>query len=121
MFTKVFLAGVRREALRKRVWYKALDSLERGILSIASKIIDSVRSMILDHQIVKIIAKLKSANKCDFIKHFERYGMERGRIIQSQAYSFGYVNASGLLKDIGFIKYLAFLDYHQPMGWRIHL
>jgi hypothetical protein len=30
MFTKVFLAGVRREALRKRVWYKALDSLERG-------------------------------------------------------------------------------------------
>jgi hypothetical protein len=120
MFTKGFLSEVRRNALRKRVWYKALDSLERGILSIAAKIIDSVKSDMLNFQLVKIMAKLKEASKCGFVKHFEQYGMERMRIIKSQAKLFGYNGASELLKDNGFIKYLAFLDYNQPIGWRIY-
>jgi hypothetical protein len=120
MFTKGFLAEVRRNALRRRVWYKALDSVERGILSIAAKIIDSVKSDVLNFQIVKIIAKLRDASKSNFVKLFEQHGMERGRIIQSQAYIFGYNGASELLKDNGFIKYLTFLDYHQPIGWRIY-
>jgi len=120
MFTKGFLSKVKSDALRKRVWYKALDVVERGILSIAAKIIDSVKSDVLSFQLVKIIAKLRDACKSDFVRYFEQHGMKRGRTIQSQAYSFGYNSASNLLKDKGFIKYLIFLDYHQPIGWRIY-
>ena len=120
MFTKGFLSEVRRNALRKRVWYRALDSVERGILSISAKIIDTVKSDVLNYQLVRIIAKLRDAFKSGFVRHFERFGLERVRVIQGQAYSFGYGGAKELSRDMGFIKYLVFLDYNQPIGWRIY-
>jgi hypothetical protein len=46
--------------------------------------------------------------------------MERMKIIQAQAIEFGYKGAEQLSKDLGFIKYLMFLDYNQPIGWRIY-
>ena len=33
---------------------------------------------------------------------------------------FGYKQVDELLRDLGFVRYLAFLDYNQPIGWRIH-
>ena len=118
MFTKEFLSGVRRMALRRRVFFKALDGVERGILSISAKIIDSVKSGVLMIQLVKIISKLRDACKSDFVRHLERYGMERVRVVQSQAAGFGYRGADKLIGDFGFVRYLVFLDFNQPLGWR---
>jgi hypothetical protein len=120
MFTKGFLIEVRRNALRKRVWFRALDSVERGILSISAEIIDEVKSEVLNTQLVKIIAKLRDVLKSGFVRHLERYGMERMRVIQSQAYSFGYCGVKELSRDINFVRYLVFLDYNQPVGWKIY-
>lgn len=120
MFTKDFLSLVRRTALRRRVWYKALDSLERGILTISAQVIDDVKSSVLNIQLVRIIAKLREACKSGFVKHLERYGVERVRVIQEIALKFGYHAAAGLSRDMEFIRYLMFLDYNQPIGWRIN-
>jgi len=58
MFTSSFLSDMRRKALRKGVWYKALDALERGILSLTSRVIERVESAVLGVELVKIISKL---------------------------------------------------------------
>jgi hypothetical protein len=120
MFTKDFLFDVRRLALRKRVWFSSLDNVERGILSIAAKVINTVKSSVLNFQLAKIIAKLRDACNGGFIKHLERFGMDRLRVIQAQAVKFGYLAANELTKDLDFINYLMFLDYNQPTGWRIY-
>ena len=120
MFTKEFLSDVRRLALRRKVWYSALDSLERGILSISARIIDDVKSSVLNVQLVKIIAKLKNACKSGFMRHLEGFGMRRARAIRDQAAAFGYKGLNELVRDLGFARYVAFLDYNQPIGWRIH-
>ncbi|MGD0804213.1 MAG: hypothetical protein ABSA11_09090 [Candidatus Bathyarchaeia archaeon] len=120
MFTGEFLSGVRRQALRRRVWYSALDGLERGILSISARIIDDVKSSLLNVQLVRIIAKLRDACKSGFVRHLERYGVERVRVVQGEAFRLGYLGAGVLSKDLGFIRYLMFLDYNQPIGWRIY-
>ncbi|MGD0803106.1 MAG: hypothetical protein ABSA11_03435 [Candidatus Bathyarchaeia archaeon] len=120
MFTGEFLSGVRRQALRRRVWYSALDGLERGILSISARIIDDVKSTVLNVQLVRIIAKLRDACKSGFVRHLERYGVERVRVVQREAVSLGYRGAEALSGDLGFIRYLMFLDYNQPVGWRIY-
>ena len=119
MFTKEFLREVRLKAIRKRVWFSALDSLERGILYITSNIIDNVKDTLLNTQLVRIIVKLKDAFKSRFVKHFEEFGVQRVRAIQVYAYSFGYRGAKDLSKDLDFIRYLTFLDFYQPIGWRI--
>jgi hypothetical protein len=118
MFTKSSLLEARRSALRRRIWFSALDNTERGILSISSKIIDTVKSDILNSLLVKIILKLKNALEIGFIRYFENFGLKRMRIIQGQAYLFGYIHAGELSRDVGFVEYLAFLDYNQPTGWR---
>ena len=42
MFTSSFLDGVRRRAVRGRAWFRALDGLRRGILSLSAWVLDSV-------------------------------------------------------------------------------
>ncbi len=117
MFTREILVEVRRRALRRGVWYRALDGVERGILSLASQILDTVRSSMLSIQLVKIIAKIRDVCKSGFIKHLERFGMARVRVIQAQAFSFGYEGAKTLSSDFDFVRYLIFLDFNQPIGW----
>jgi len=120
LFTREFLSEVRRQALRRRVWYSALDGLERGILTISAKLIDGVKSTLLNVHIVKIIAKLRDACKSGFVRHLERFGVERVRVVQAEAAKLGYRGAGALSGDLGFIRYLMFLDYNQPIGWRIY-
>ncbi len=116
MFTGDFLADVRRRAFRGRVWYSALDSLERGILTLASRVVDEVRNTLLNVELVKIIAKLRDAAKSRFVRHVETFGIHRVREVRDQAYAWGDV-AGGAWVDMGFARYLAFLDFNQPRGW----
>jgi hypothetical protein len=120
LFTREFLSEVRRQALRRRIWYSALDGLERGILWISARVVDGVKSSLLNVQLVNIIAKLRDACKSGFVRHLERYGVERVRVVQAEAFRLGYLGAGVLSRDLGFIRYLMFLDYNQPIGWRIY-
>lgn len=117
MFTRSFLAEVRRTALRRRVWYSALDGLERGILTLAGRVVDEVRNTALNVELVKIIAKLRDAAKSGFVRHVETFGVRRVREVRDQAASLGSVFAGMWARDIEFVRYLAFLDYNQPRGW----
>ena len=117
MFTRGFLAGVRRKALRGRVWYSALDSVERGILGLASRIVDRVESRVLGVMLVKIIAKLRDALKSPFVKRMETYGVDMAGKVAEQAVEWGYGEARGWAWGMGFARYLTVLDFYRPSGW----
>jgi len=117
MFTRDFLAGVRRKALRRKVWYSALDRVERGILSLTSRIVDRVESRVLGVELVKIIAKLKEALKSPFVKRMETYGMDMAGKIAEQAVEWGDGEARGWAMNLGVFRYLTFLDFNKPSGW----
>jgi hypothetical protein len=120
MFTKRFLLEVRQKALRRGIWFKSLDNLERGILLLSSKVLDSVKNGLLSLQITKIVTKITNACKSVFQKRCEQYGLERVRVIQIQAKILGYKLADSLCKNLEFINYLMFIDYYQPKGLRIY-
>jgi len=117
MFTRGFLAGVRRKALRRRVWYSALDRVERGILSLTSRIVDRVESRVLGVMLVKIIVKLKEALKSPFVKRMETYGVDMAGKLAEQAVEWGYGDVRGWVMDMGFSGYLTLLDFNKPSGW----
>jgi hypothetical protein len=118
MFNKAFLSYIRRKAFRRGVWFSSLDDVERGILSISLKVLDSVKSSLLNFQLVIIVEKLRDACRGESIKRLEWLGIERVKAIQAQALSFGYKGSEKLGGDIGFIRYVIFLDCYQPIGWR---
>jgi hypothetical protein len=117
MFTSSFLTEVRRKALRRGVWYGALDRVERGILSLAAQVVERVESVVLGVELVKIIGKLNEAMRSGFVRHMRSFGVMRAREIRNQAVCFGYGGARWWLWDQGFVRYLTVIDYCQPAGW----
>ena len=117
MFTRDFLTGVRRKALRRKVWYSALDRVERGILSLASQIVDRVESKVLGVMLVKIMAKLRDAMKSEFVRLVEGYGVEAAKKLSVQASEWGNIFAYAWSYDLGFARYLALLNFNRPSGW----
>ena len=117
MFTRSFLKAVKRKALRRGVWYSALDSVDRGILFLTSQVVDEVRGIELGRMIVKMLAKLKKASRSRFVRRMESYGLERAGEIADQATSFGYEEAKGWAYDFDFVRYVTLLVVNTPSGW----
>ncbi len=115
MFTREFLAEVRRRALRRGQWMRVLDHVERGIICLAGRCVDTVMNATLGRVIVGILVKLRDASRSAFARHFESFGWSRAAEIKEQLIKFGYALTDWLGE--GFARYLAFLDYNQPIGW----
>ena len=119
MFTSSFLLDVRRRALRRGVWYRALDRVERGILSLTARVVDRVESAILGVELVKIMRKLRDALKSGFVRRMEEFGFIRARMLARQAAAWGYYAARGWASDLGFVRYLTLIDMNKPTGFGI--
>ena len=78
------IAGLKTRALRKRVWYRVLDRIERGLLDLTIRWVDNVRSGRLTETLLRILVKLARAME---------QGMSRvlvvGRELALQASVFG--------------------------------
>jgi hypothetical protein len=117
MFMSSFLDGVRRRAMRRRVWFKALDGLERGILSLSAKVLDAVDDIsCLGVEMVKIVAKIEDALKSVFERRLEGYGLKRAGEIANLAIRFGFDAARGWLTE-SFVRYVTFMSLNMPVGW----
>jgi len=119
MYTSSFLTEVRRKALRRRVWYGALDRVERGILSLAARLVDRVESEVLGVELVKIVSKLNEAMRSRFARCRNEFGFRRARVVAGQALSFGYEMAAGWASDLDFIRYVTFIRVNAVLGWEV--
>ena len=55
------LAGMKLRALRRRVWFRVLDRVERGLLDLTIRWVDNVRSGRLTEMLLRILVKLARA------------------------------------------------------------
>jgi len=68
------LVRTKRKAIRGRVWFRVLERVERAIVDLAIRCVDSVRSVRLEEIMVRIIEKLENAFVNDFDLRIERVG-----------------------------------------------
>jgi hypothetical protein len=113
------LFDVRRRAIRGRVWFRVLDSLERGILSLAAKILDVVRSVSLVSELAKIIAKIEDSLKGVFVRRLEGFGLSRAEALAAESVRLGNVVAAEWVVDSGFARYVTFMSLNMPIGWSV--
>jgi len=117
MFTGQFLSRVRSKAIRRGVWFRALDTLERGILTLASHVVDRVESVVLGVEIVKILKKLNDAMKSEFTKWMEQYGFIKVKKLAAQAMEWGNRDAIQWISEVSYIEYVTMLESYKPSGW----
>jgi hypothetical protein len=113
-----FLRSVRREAIRKRTWFNAIDVLERGIVNLTIDQVEKVESLTLSRVLLKICKKIKEASKSIFIRYYESYGLEKAATIVEQAVKLGNDNASNWLLNSSFSMLITLNYMYGPIGWR---
>ncbi len=78
--TREVLIGIKTRGLRRRVWYRALDRMERGLVDLTIRWVDKVRSGRMTETLVRILAKLAQALETGMGKV-----LGKGRILAARA------------------------------------
>jgi len=110
---------MRGKALRRGVWFKSLDRVERGIFSLTAQVVERVESVILGVELVKMLKKLRDALKSEFVRHMEKFGFGRVRELSRLAVKWGNLVAKGWAHDMSLVRYLSMMDLNQPTGFGV--
>jgi hypothetical protein len=113
------LLSVKRRALRRRVWFSALSSVERGLVDSVIRAFDVVRSRRLTLMLVRIVGKLCEALESWFLRMVDTVGWELVRVRCLWAASLGCRDAHLWLRDRGFAVYLTVLRLNTPAAYRV--
>lgn len=101
-----WLASLRRDALRRRVWFHVLSKVERSVVNLTVRYVDQIRSFKLSLAIGRVVCKLFEAFKGRFLRRVERVGCGLAEKISKIAVGWGYVEASSWAHDSSFIRFL---------------
>ena len=119
MFTRGFLEGLRSRALRRRLWFKVLDGLERSIVNLVCRVVDRVRSPVLGRVLLGIVVKFRDAMKGEFVRLVESFGVRRAFELALVAVGWGYAGAREWSREAGFARFLAVVEFNAPSGWGV--
>ncbi len=117
MLSIAHLREVRKLAIRKHVWYKVLDGLERGIINLTIKLVNHVKSPRLADTIAKIMLNLELALRSEYSRHLESYGYHKMRIIIDISIKLGYQEASSWASE-AFARLLTLNNMYNAVRWR---
>jgi hypothetical protein len=78
--TREVLVGLKTRGLRRRVWYWALDRLERGLVDLTIRWVDKVRSGRMTETLMRILEKLAMALETGMGRV-----LARGRLLAAKA------------------------------------
>ena len=101
------LVEVKRLALRRRVWFKSLSRVERGVIDLTVKCVDVIRSGKLARVVTAIMDKLRSAMESAVDGMVRAVGLPLARKISGIAVSWGNRLAVVWADDLKFARYLA--------------
>ncbi len=101
------LAKLRLLAVRRRVWFRVLNRLERGLLDLTLKVAKRVRSRVLSNAVFSIVSKLAEALEGKVVRWMRKVGFEMAENLSRFAQDWGNVSAREWAYDLGFVRYLA--------------
>ena len=113
------LVEIQRRAMRRRVWFKALDRAERAIVTLTIRCVDRIRSQKLAEIVKAIVAKLREAMKGRVKRLMEKVGRQLAQKLSQIAKDWGNVLAVQWAEDPGFVQYLAIMHMNTPRTFQL--
>lgn len=107
-FSVTNLIKAKQLALRRKVWFRSLSRLERGILDLTIRYVDSVKSTLLAKVLTAVLEKLQLATENVADRLVRLIGFPLAKKASQIATSWGNMSALAWAKDAGFARYLAF-------------
>jgi hypothetical protein len=100
------LNETKKYALRRGVWFKALNRVERGIIDLTVKYINNIKSTTLAKVLTAIVVKLQTMTESMIDKLVRTIGLPLARKISNIAVSWGNRLAPMWANDPGFARFL---------------
>lgn len=104
--TRAVLFDIKRESLRKRIWFRELTSVERSLVDLTVKVVEEVKSSRLATLLGAIVKKLEAACESGFLSRAWERGSELAERFARIAHSWGNLDAQEWAKDMTYIRYL---------------
>jgi hypothetical protein len=104
------LSKVKKIALRRGVWYKILNRLERGIVDLTITYLNKIKSSTLAHILLAITEKLQATTQSVFNRTIQTLGFTLSRRISSLAVGWNNVLARNWASDITFATFLVMMN-----------
>ncbi|MFQ6065309.1 MAG: hypothetical protein ACE5L6_07520 [Candidatus Bathyarchaeia archaeon] len=114
MISKGELVLIRRKAWRKRIWFKGLNRVERGLVSLTIRCVDRVQSSKLTAMLKNIVERLKEMLRSGVDRLMEEIGWSLARKLAYLAVSWGNQDALNWAFDARFAKHLAVMHMNSP-------
>ena len=102
------LAEFKKFALRRRVWFKSLSRMERGIIDLTVRYVDSIKSSKLAQVVTAIVEKLQVSMESKAERLVRTVGLALAKKVSDIAVSWGNRLAALWAFDCGFARFLVF-------------
>lgn len=100
------LVLMQRKARRRKVWFRVLNRVERGIVNLTIRCVDRVRSSKLAAMLRNIVGRLEEALRSRVDRFMVKIGQPLARKIACLAVSWGNRDALNWVVDTRFARYL---------------
>jgi hypothetical protein len=110
------LVEIRREAFRKRLWFKVLNRMDRAIVNLTIQCVTELKSKKLIEIVIELMDKLRASMKSKIDRLVETVGRPLAKKISEIAFSWGNTSAPEWTSDPRFPRYLAITDMNTPLN-----
>ena len=100
------LAEAKKTALRRGVWFRFLNRVERGIIDLTIRYVEVIKSTKLAKVVTAIVEKLQTKMESMIDKLVRTIGLPLARKISNIAVSWGNRLASAWSEDCSFARFL---------------
>ena len=118
MFSRNELTLVKWKSIRRRVWFKVLDRVERSIIDLTIKCVDRVRSLKLAKMVVVIVNKLVGAMRNKLGRLMKTIGRSLAQKVSQIAQKWGNKSAVRWANELAFVRYLTVMCINTPATFK---
>jgi len=112
--TRRKLVEMKRKAIRRGIWFTALNRAERACIDLTTKVVDKVRSLLLAKVLTAVVEKLSKAMESKIRRLMREVGYKLALKISRIAQTWGYASATQWAVDLKFIRYLTIIKMNTP-------
>jgi len=117
--SRLKLVNLRVRARRRGLWFRVLSRVERGLMDLAIKVVERVRSPVLARSLFSVIKKLTEAMESEVTRLMKTVGRRLAQKLSEVAQSWGNKAAHLWALDLSFIRYLAVMQKNLPPIFRV--
>lgn len=104
-------------ALRRGVWFKVLNRLERTLINLSIRLLSEIRSSVLADALDSILKKLLDALEGKIERCMRLFGVSFANKLSLIAQSWGNKTAFKWIQDVNFIRFLAVIKINTITSW----